>query len=432
MLLGGDILPQILRPESKTGPQNTPSAWNTIFGWAILGPFQPFQTPNHPTAVITLNQVHRAEPIDELLSRFWEMEEPSTPSTQAFTPEEESVQEHFLLNHKYLSSQCRYSVTLPRKPDMPALENSRQQAVQRYRSNEQSILRKQSWEPFQAVVQEYLDLGHAESVPSTSLDTDKEVYYLPMHAVTKASSTSTKLRVVFDASARSSNGYSLNDTLLIGPTLHPKLETILLKFRTYPVAITADISKMYRRVELAEEDRDLHRFVWRPHPSDPLTDYRMTRVNFGVAASPYLTLKALQQTALDFGQDHPSASSHVHASFYVDDLLAGANSPKEALALQTSLRALLLKDGFDLCKWQSSSPLVTESIDPSLREKLLIQHFSDCSNSPHPKALGLEWDSGTDTMSISLNIASSFAPTKRGIISDIAKTFDVLGWIPHA
>ena len=157
--------------------------------------------------------------------------------------------------------------------------------MQRYRSNEQSILRKQSWGPFQAVVQDYLDLGHAEPVPSTSLDTDKEVYYLPMHAVTQATSTSTKLHVAFDASARSSNGYSLNDTLLIGPTLHPKQETILLKFLTYPVAITVDISKMYCGVELAEEDRDLHRFVWRPHPSDPFTDYRMTRVTLPLPIS---------------------------------------------------------------------------------------------------------------------------------------------------
>ena len=209
-----------------------------------------------------------------------------------------------------------------------------------------------------------------------------------MHAVTKSSSTSTKLRIVFDASARSSNGYSLNDTLLTGPTLHPKLETVLLKFRTYPIAVSADISKMYREVELYESDRDLHRFVWRPHPLDTLKHYRMTRVIFRVATSPYLAVKALQQTALDFGQDHPKASWHVHASFYVDDLLAGANSPSEALELHNSLRTLLLRGGFNLCKWRSSSSLVTQSIEPSLREKLPIQNFFDCSDSYIKRPLG--------------------------------------------
>ena len=189
-----------------------------------------------------------------------------------------------------------------------------------YRSNERAILRKNTWEPFQAVVQEYLNLGHAEPASPHSLVSIKEMYYLPKHAVMKESSTSTKICVVFDASARASNGISLNDSLLIVPTLHPKLETILLCFRTYPVAITADISKMYRVVELAEPDKDLHRFVWRLQTSDPVTDYRMTRVTFGVAASPYLAVKALQQTAADFGEHHHIASSHVYRSFYVDDL----------------------------------------------------------------------------------------------------------------
>ena len=187
---------------------------------------------------------------------------------------------------------------------MPPLRDSRSQALQRYRSNERAILRKNTWEPFQAIVQEYLDLGHAEPVPPHSLVSAKEMYYLPMHAVTKESSTSTKLRVVFDASAQASNGFSLNDSLPVGPTLHHKLETTLLRFRTYPVALTADISKMYRVVELAEPDKDLHRFVWRAQPSDPVTYYRMTRVTFGVATSPYLAVKALKQTAADFGEHH--------------------------------------------------------------------------------------------------------------------------------
>ena len=122
-----------------------------------------------------------------------------------------------------------------------------------------------------------------------------------MHGVTKESSTTTKLRVVFDASAQTTTSLSLNDTLSTGPTLHPTLETILLRFRSHQVAISADISKMYRAVHLDPSDHNLHRFLWREHPSGPLIDYRMNRVTFGVSASPYLAFKALQQTAVDFG-----------------------------------------------------------------------------------------------------------------------------------
>ena len=80
-------------------------------------------------------------------------------------------------------------------------------------------------------MQEYLDLGHAEMVPIAAIERPPDnVFYLPMHAVYKASSTTTKVRAVFDASAKSSTGVSLNDTLLVGPTVHPPLIDVLLRF----------------------------------------------------------------------------------------------------------------------------------------------------------------------------------------------------------
>ena len=89
-----------------------------------------------------------------------------------------------------------------------------------------------------------------------------------------------KVRAVFDASAKSSNGVSLNDTLLVGPTVRPPLIDVLLRFRLHRVALVTDVSRMYRAVLLTESDKDLHRFVWRRSPKDPLLDYRMTRIHF--------------------------------------------------------------------------------------------------------------------------------------------------------
>ena len=76
-----------------------------------------------------------------------------------------------------------------------------------------------------------------------------------------------------------------------------------------------------------------------------------------------------------------------------------------------------------------SSPSIINAIEPSLREKLPVKEVTDSYNSPHPKALGLEWNSSNDTMSTSLNLPEAFLSTKQGVISDVAKTFDVLGWI---
>ena len=283
------------------------------------------------------------------------------------------------------------------------------------------------------MIQEYLDLNHSQPVSPVDLANLKgnnvhPTYYLPMHAVWKESSTSTKTRVVFDAGAKTTTGHSLNDLLMVGPTLHPTLGTILIRFRSYPISLTGDISKMDRGVELAPEDRRLHRFLWRRHPTEAIQEYEMTRVTFGVAASPYLAVRILQQTATDHSNNQ-SASYHIMNSFYVDDLLAGADSLEEARALQNSLCEILNKGGFKLCKFRSSSSEVTNSIKPELLEKLPIKGLTDLHASSHPKALGLEWNSESDCMATSLNLSEKVFPTKRGIISDIAQTFDALGWI---
>ena len=173
------------------------------------------------------------------------------------------------------------------KSEAAELGDSRTQALQRFISNEKTTIRKGTWTKFQKVMQEYLDLGHAQPV-SASKPSNKTPFYLPMHAVMKSSSSSTKLRVVFDASAQTTSGISLNNTLMVGPTLHPMLENILLRFRSYPIALSGDIAKMYRAVELDPEDRHLYRFLWRPTPTDQIQEYEMNRVTFGIAASPHL------------------------------------------------------------------------------------------------------------------------------------------------
>jgi hypothetical protein len=99
-------------------------------------------------------------------------------------------------------------------------------------------------------MREYMELGHAELVTSKDVEKpESQVFYLPMHAVYKSSSTTTKIRAVFDASAKSASGVSLNDILLVGPTVHPLLVNVL--FRRHRIAVTADINKMYRAVELS-------------------------------------------------------------------------------------------------------------------------------------------------------------------------------------
>ena len=104
---------------------------------------------------------------------------------------------------------------------------------------------------FLEAVCDYAARGHSEGVPAEDLrKPETETYYLPMHGVLKEASTTTKLRVVFDASARTSSGVSLNDQLLPGPNLYPHLSSVIISFRQYRIGMTGDISKMFREERL--------------------------------------------------------------------------------------------------------------------------------------------------------------------------------------
>ena len=428
ILLGSEIYPQLMTQTPLiTGAPSEPAAVQTIFGWAIIGPVKSASNQCKQISTQCAQTLISNEDLNHLLTFFWSSQEPERPHLNQ-TQVELQVQAHYAKTVTYSASRRRYTVSLPWRKDAPALGDSRSQALSRYISNERSILRRGVWKDFQEVVQSYLDLGHAELVPQQERELACK-YYLPMHSVIKQSSTSTKLRVVFDGSATTTSGTSLNQSLLVGPTLHPSLETIILKFRLYPVAITADVSKMYQEVELSVSDRDFHRFLWRSAPEGVISDYRMTRVTFGVSASPYLAVGTLQQTADDHAQGHPEAAQHIKSSFYVDDLLAGAPSVEAALQLQSELMEILKLGGFNLCKWRSSSPLVMEKIPVELHEKLLVKEVANTHITAHPKALGLEWNAATDCMSPSIKRPEANALTKRGIVSNVAKTFDVLGWI---
>ena len=197
-------------------------------------------------------------------------------------------------------------MSLPKTPEAKPLGELRSQAVRRFLLLEHALHSRNLFEDFNAVMQEYFDMGHAENVSEIELEkSPQEVFYLPMHAVRKESSTTTKIRAVFDTSAKSAFGVSLNDTLLVGPTVHPPLVDVLLRFRFHRVALTTDVSKMYRAIELIEPDRDLHRFVWRQTPDDHLRDHhRMTRVTFGVSASAFAANMSVKENAVDFALEY--------------------------------------------------------------------------------------------------------------------------------
>ena len=159
--------------------------------------------------------------------------------------------------------------------------------------NQRILLRKDKWCAFQGAVDEYKVLDHAKVVPQSDFKKlPSDAFNLPMH-VEKEASTTTKLRIVFDAPAKTTIEYSLNDQLLTGPNLYPLLTNVLMKFRLHRIGMSADISKMFREVSLRLADRDWHHYLVRKKDGQ-IQDCTMKHVTFGVRSSPFLATQVQQ------------------------------------------------------------------------------------------------------------------------------------------
>ncbi len=215
--------------------------------------------------------------------------------------------------------------------------------MKRFLANEKSLAKKDKLDEFQGVLNEYVTLGHTEKVPRHQLS-DRPNYFLPVQGVFKDSSSTTKCRAVFDASAK-----HLQDSAQLSESI-PLLSDILIKFRSHKLAITADILKMFREVWLDPADRDLHRFFLR-NEQGRLEEHRMTRLTFGVRTSPFIATQVLRQLADNCETSHPIAAQIIRVNFYVDNLLSGTDTIEDANLIRLQLSNLLQSAGMKLRKW---------------------------------------------------------------------------------
>ncbi|XP_045463739.1 uncharacterized protein LOC123673298 [Harmonia axyridis] len=147
---------------------------------------------------------------------------------------------------------------------------------------------------YKEFMQEYIDLGHMKIA---SLSISRPRYYILRQPVIKEECVSTKLRVVFDASSKTSNGHSLNDILHTGPKLQQDLRDILIRWRKHKIAMTAYIEKMNRQVKLDSEYQLLHSILWRKNKNDSIQTYELTTVTYDTAPAVFLAIRTMGQLA---------------------------------------------------------------------------------------------------------------------------------------
>ncbi|GFY55292.1 integrase catalytic domain-containing protein [Trichonephila inaurata madagascariensis] len=122
---------------------------------------------------------------------------------------------------------------------------------------------------YSKVLEDYRKENIIESVTEENeILSEDNCFYLPHRAVIREDKTTTRLRVVFDASSHSKGQLSLNDCLHTGFNLLPDLFLLLIRFRIYSVVVTADIKQAFLQIEIHEEDRNYTRFLWTADPEN--------------------------------------------------------------------------------------------------------------------------------------------------------------------
>ncbi|XP_044248765.1 uncharacterized protein [Drosophila takahashii] len=269
---------------------------------------------------------------------------------------------------------------------------------------------------YQDFMKEYLALGHMSLLPTPP---PGHHYYIPHQCVLRPESSSTKFRVVFDASSKTSTSVSLNETLMVGATIQRELYAILARFRLNKYALTADISKIYRQVNIAAENRDFQLILWREKSTQALQTYRLNTVTYGTASAPFLAIRCLFELSKIYAESHPIASEVISSDFYVDDMLTGASSLEELETIRREVTEVLKFEGFDLAKWATNHPSLLDNRGPDKSLKV--------DPSASIKTLGMRWNPQNDVFHYSLEDSFDSLPaTKRNILSVIARLFDPL------
>lgn len=299
--------------------------------------------------------------------------------------------------------------------------------MQRFKTLERKLEQKpQLRKEYSEFMHEYENLQHMRELrgdhPSWNI---RPHYYLPHHCVRKETSATTKLRIVIDASSKTTSGISLNDALMVGPVLQQDLFSILLRFWSFKCALTVDIAKMYRQMLLDETHIPLQRILWCDQATDDIKTYELITSTYGTASASFLATKLIQQLA-DLEESKFAIGSLIaRRDFYVDDLITGANSKEDALIICDQTTALLKKGGFVLRQWASNSQELLKNIRESSTTNAVLELDKDGTF----KTLGVKWNPSKDVLqyAISMEWTRSHSHTKRSILSGIVQIFDPLG-----
>lgn len=384
-------------------------AQNSLLGWVISGTFDQILSRNYLSYHVSL--VEKQDDIN--LERFWEVED--GPASHVMTEAEDRVESNFVATHQLKDG--RYVVSIPMIQSPPSLGDSKNIALRRLLSFEARMAKDNEFaRKCTDFFEDYINAGHMIPV-QTAPSGFNNTYYIPYHAI-----KAKKFRIVFDGSCKSSTGVSINDLQLPGPKLQADLCKILLSFRMHRFAITADIVKMFRQVQISRDQWNYQRILWRRTKHERIQEFVLTCVVWGFTSATFNAVRALRQCAMDNREQFPVASEVALSSFYVDDLLTGADDYEQLASLRSDLITMLHRGGFPISKWTTSHPRLAAELGQSSTHEVAIDDETG--------VLGMNWQPHTDLFRLNLSNYDQEIPeqmTKRQLVSRIAKVYDPSG-----
>ena len=263
---------------------------------------------------------------------------------------------------------------------------------------------------------------------STKEAPEARTWYIPHHGVYHPSKPG-KIRVVFDCSTKFQE-VSLNKNLMSGPDLTNQIVGVLTRFREEPVVIMGDIESMFHQVMVPREDRSFLRFLWwEDHDiSGTAKDFEMCVHVFGGTSSPSCCNYAYERTAYDNKSRYQTdVMDTLNRNFYVDDLLKSVKDVKTAIRLLHDVISMCADGGFRLTKFVINRIEVLDSIpEEDRRTGVKDVYLNSGTNFPTEKALGVNWDIGSDRLGFKLNLDGK-PTTRRQMLSMISNIYDPHG-----
>ncbi|KAK7574411.1 hypothetical protein V9T40_011602 [Parthenolecanium corni] len=384
------------------------------FGWLVSGKLKCEKTTQKRFTGLTLKT------LENDLKTYFAMEHVGSSEV---VPAKSigQFEKHFLETHKF-AVDGKFNLRLPFSVEKSKIANNRRLALK-------SLFRLETTlEPglkaeYVKFMREYEALGHMSLVNPT----DEPHYCIPHRAVVREESSTTPVRVVFNASSRIKGEISLNEGLMVGPQIQRELFDILISVRSYRFVFSADIEKMYRMMWIDEQDRNMQRIFWRESPDEPVREYQLNTVTYGTASASFLATQCLEVVAREIEGSYPEAAQIIRQNFYMDDLIAGGNNLQQVCRDRQVIHDALLAHGFKLRKYCANHVSILAGVAPEL-----IVNGSNVELVENVAMLGVVWSPGSDKFCIKLNLkleTMGATVTKRLMMSYLARTFDPLGLI---